>query len=44
MTGKPLPEDENIYDTLCPILYAMKVIGQTINVDVIIKSKNTLFF
>ncbi|MBR1672353.1 MAG: helix-turn-helix transcriptional regulator [Fretibacterium sp.] len=28
MGKKPLPEDENIYDTLCPILYAMKVIGQ----------------
>ena len=28
MRKKPLPEDENIYDTLCPILYAMKVIGQ----------------
>ena len=23
-----LPEDENIYDTSCPILYAMKIIGQ----------------
>ena len=28
MREKPLPEDENIYDTLCPILYAMKLIGQ----------------
>ena len=23
-----LPENENIYDTSCPILYAMKLIGQ----------------
>ncbi len=23
-----LPRDENIYDTPCPILYAMKIIGQ----------------
>ena len=23
-----LPESENIYDTECPILYAMKIIGQ----------------
>ncbi|MBQ9389398.1 MAG: helix-turn-helix transcriptional regulator [Synergistaceae bacterium] len=23
-----LPENENIYDTECPILYAMKIIGQ----------------
>ncbi len=23
-----LPEHENIYDTTCPILYAMKIIGQ----------------
>ena len=23
-----LPENENIYDTSCPILYAMKIIGQ----------------
>ena len=28
MTRKPLPKDENIYDTTCPILYAMKLIGQ----------------
>ena len=28
MEKKPLPENENIYDTLCPILYAMKLIGQ----------------
>lgn len=25
---KNLPEHENIYDTSCPILYAMKLIGQ----------------
>ncbi len=24
----PLPETENIYDTQCPILYAMEIIGQ----------------
>ena len=28
MMRKPLPKDENIYETLCPILYAMKPIGQ----------------
>ena len=28
MEKKPLPENGNIYDTLCPILYAMKLIGQ----------------
>lgn len=25
---KKLPENENIYNTSCPILYAMKIIGQ----------------
>ena len=25
---KALPENENIYETTCPILYAMKLIGQ----------------
>jgi len=24
----PLPVTENIYDTQCPILYAMEIIGQ----------------
>jgi len=24
----PLPEDQNIYDTRCPILYAMEIIGR----------------
>lgn len=24
----PLPETENIYNTQCPILYAMEIIGQ----------------
>ena len=28
MRIKPLPEQENIYDTDCPILYAMELIGQ----------------
>jgi len=28
MTTKPLPKDENIYETECPILYAMNIIGQ----------------
>lgn len=28
MAQKPLPVGENIYDTDCPILYAMHVIGQ----------------
>ena len=28
MSKKILPVDENIYDTDCPILYAMKMIGQ----------------
>ena len=28
MSKKPLPKDENIYETECPILYAMKLIGQ----------------
>lgn len=28
MTKKPLPEKENIYETKCPILYAMEIIGQ----------------
>ena len=28
MTTQPLPENQNIYDTECPILYAMERIGQ----------------
>ncbi len=28
MDKKPLPVKENIYETECPILYAMKLIGQ----------------
>ena len=28
MSKKPLPSEENIYDTECPILYAMEIIGQ----------------
>ena len=28
MNNKPLPKEKNIYDTDCPILYAMKIIGQ----------------
>lgn len=28
MSKKPLPKEENIYETDCPILYAMKLIGQ----------------
>lgn len=28
MTTKPLPKEENIYETDCPILYVMEVIGQ----------------
>ena len=28
MEKKPLPKDENIYETQCPILYAMELIGQ----------------
>ena len=28
MDNKPLPKTENIYDTACPILYAMELIGQ----------------
>lgn len=28
MTQKPLPKDKNNYDTDCPILYAMEIIGQ----------------
>ena len=28
MKKRPLPEEENIYDTKCPILYAMGIIGQ----------------
>ncbi len=28
MTKKPLPKKENIYETECPILYAMEIIGQ----------------
>ena len=28
MSRKPLPKEENIYETECPILYAMGIIGQ----------------
>ena len=28
MRKKPLPKAENIYETECPILYAMEIIGQ----------------
>ena len=28
MAKKPLQKEENIYETDCPILYAMKLIGQ----------------
>lgn len=28
MAKKPLPMKENIYETNCPILYAMEIIGQ----------------
>ena len=28
MSQKPLPSKENIYNTNCPILYAMELIGQ----------------
>ena len=28
MNKKPLPKNENIYKTECPILYAMKLVGQ----------------
>lgn len=28
MNKRPLPSSENIYDTKCPILYAMELIGQ----------------
>ena len=28
MAKKPLPKEENIYETECPILYAMELIGQ----------------
>ena len=28
MTKQPLPDRENIYETDCPILYAMQIIGQ----------------
>ena len=28
MAKKPLPKEENIYETDCPILYAMELIGQ----------------
>ena len=28
MSKKPLPKEENIYETECPILYAMEIIGQ----------------
>ena len=28
MSKKPLPSKENIYNTDCPILYAMELIGQ----------------
>lgn len=28
MGKQPLPKDQNIYETKCPILYAMDIIGQ----------------
>ncbi len=28
MDTMPLPKNENIYETECPILYAMELIGQ----------------
>lgn len=28
MAKKPLPKEKNIYETDCPILYAMKLVGQ----------------
>ena len=28
MSKRPLPQKENIYETECPILYAMEIIGQ----------------
>ena len=28
MNKQPLPKEENIYETGCPILYAMEIIGQ----------------
>ena len=28
MNKKPLPKEKNIYETECPILYAMEIIGQ----------------
>jgi len=28
MSKKPLPKDKNIYETKCPILYAMELLGQ----------------
>lgn len=28
MKNKPLPKSKNIYETDCPILYAMEIIGQ----------------
>ena len=28
MSKKPLPKDENIYETKCPILYAMELLGK----------------
>ena len=28
MNKQPLPKEENIYETECPILYAMEIIGQ----------------
>ncbi len=28
MNKKPLPKEQNIYETECPILYAMEIIGQ----------------
>ena len=28
MSKRPLPKEENIYETECPILYAMDLIGQ----------------
>ena len=40
----PLPQGENIYDTRCPILYAMDVIGQKWKLPILwyIRDKGTI--
>ncbi len=35
MDPYPLPKGENIYDTQCPILYAMEIIGQKWKVPIL---------